>query len=122
MESHFYPQGIDEIPAPELNDRGLHVFRGWDASAARQAQLLSGKYTDLSQLQDFLEEKDTYPDAAHMYELTKSGNEQFISHAIGYLGKQGLAIYRFEECSDAEADDFGDAIIADAGAHYPEVA
>lgn len=100
-----------EIDAPELKDRGLCVFHGCDASTSRQLSRLSMQYQNLCEIEHVFDEEYMLSSDEHIFALTSSRHNQYISHAVGYLGQCGLKVYRFSECEDEHEVLFRDRMI-----------
>lgn len=103
MSRHSFPE---EIGAPDLNDRRLHIFDGCDDSTTRQLAVKAQQYSELKDLPYFLQEGVDYPDTEHLYTLTSAPMEQYISHGVIYTGIYGMKLYRFSECSDDDWNKF----------------
>ena len=117
MNRQSFP--VAEIADPDLNDRGLYIFCGCDASTSRQLVRLSFQYAELRELpEEFLEESDSYSAADRLYMLTDSKHEQYVSHAVAHMGALGLEMYRFTACHNEDEQDFRRVIDTDTRTRY----
>lgn len=97
MNRQSFPKEID---APELHNRGLYVFHGCDASTSRQLAQLLQEHDTLHEIEHICNEDYVLSENEQIFALTSSRFNQYISHAVGYLGSYGLRIFRFHECDD----------------------